>query len=380
MGLAVVWIALVVNSVYGGHLTGLFFHGQPFPVPPELNSIPLYVHPNAGYDGQFYRMVAHDPFLTRGFWAYMDSASLRASRVLVPFAAWLLGAGNDRAIDVAYIAIQVLSIGIGVFVTGLLARLHTRSTWWAVSYLLAPVVWLSLERQLLDGPFLALTCAWIWAVTTGRWGIATVMAASAALCRETGVILVGALGLAALLDRQWRRAAFAVLSILPSLAWLMYTRAMLPLQDSLAATNLGYRGGRWNPPLQSIIKRFWNWPEFPGLNPEWQMPQHVTELFAVAGVLFAVLYAFRAAVKWPRDPVALAAAGFALLAALLPSWRFFAEFYGFGRSFAPLLFLVMILGWRTQPRIAAIPTGLQYPRFLLEAGGSAWRALQLLRF
>ena len=92
-----------VQATYGGDWTGLFCIGSHYGV--KMHALPkAYNFPgSSGYDGQFYRVVAHDPFLHTEIWRATDRAELRYRRILVPIAAWLLAGGQPALIDAAYI-------------------------------------------------------------------------------------------------------------------------------------------------------------------------------------------------------------------------------------------------------------------------------------
>jgi hypothetical protein len=70
--------------VYGDNWSALFYHVEIFPLPPELEAGTYHVH-GGGYDGQFYRLLAHDPLLQEGYAQYADAPQLRFRRILVPF-------------------------------------------------------------------------------------------------------------------------------------------------------------------------------------------------------------------------------------------------------------------------------------------------------
>jgi len=109
-----VWTVARIQYAFGGNWTAPFTTGTVSPVPPELAGGTYHVE-GTGYDGQFYRYLAHDPFLRRGYARYLDSPQLRARRLLVPALAWLFASGRDEWIDKAYIAVEMLFVGLGVY-------------------------------------------------------------------------------------------------------------------------------------------------------------------------------------------------------------------------------------------------------------------------
>src|SRR5579863_2553356 len=98
--LAAGWLCLTVQRNYGGHWNALFMTGGNFGAPAGVEFQDTYVFAGSyGYDGQFYRVIAHDPWLQRGF--YLDSPRLRYRRILVPALAYAFALGRGRLIDAA---------------------------------------------------------------------------------------------------------------------------------------------------------------------------------------------------------------------------------------------------------------------------------------
>src|SRR5262245_52116131 len=115
------WQSLIVYGSYSGNWTALFMIGDAGrqPAPPELLAGAYVFKDSSGFDGQFYRYVAHDPFLRHGLNALMDAPSGRYHRILVPVLAWLLAGGRAEWIDTAY---QVVILGSAFVGTWWLAR------------------------------------------------------------------------------------------------------------------------------------------------------------------------------------------------------------------------------------------------------------------
>src|SRR5262249_39696454 len=109
------WQELVIHYYFHGAQSGLFYAGDRFAVPPPLRSS-TYLAPNStGYDGQFYRYVAHDPFLRRGFAAWVDDSRHRYGRILTPLLAFAAALGRDDRIDRAYQLVIAVFIAFGVY-------------------------------------------------------------------------------------------------------------------------------------------------------------------------------------------------------------------------------------------------------------------------
>ena len=99
--LALACQTLIVYASYSGHWSGLFRAGSAMRVPEDLASTAFRNPHPRGYDGQFFRSLAHDPFLRHGTAASLDSPVLRSRRILIPLMAWGLALGQPAVIDCA---------------------------------------------------------------------------------------------------------------------------------------------------------------------------------------------------------------------------------------------------------------------------------------
>src|SRR5258708_30447927 len=81
--------ALYCYGSLGRDWTGLFYSGDLMARPPELDS-GFQFRNSRGYDGQQYRVLAHDPLNGRGYLKYLDGARFPSRRILIPPAAALL--------------------------------------------------------------------------------------------------------------------------------------------------------------------------------------------------------------------------------------------------------------------------------------------------
>src|SRR5512147_1236944 len=148
VALAFGWQALTVHLNYGGNWSALFCAGGKIAVPPSLASEDLYVFPNStGYDGQFYRFVAHDPFLQTEIRKYLDDQRVRYRRILVPLLAWLFAAGQNGTVDAAYRAVILLFVFLGAWWLSRYAVLRGAAPAWGLAFLLVPGTIISLDRQ-----------------------------------------------------------------------------------------------------------------------------------------------------------------------------------------------------------------------------------------
>jgi len=127
--LVLLWTTAKIHYACGGNWTATFNTGTTFRVPPDLDA-GTYRFEGTGYDGQFYRYLAHDPFLQKDYFRYVDSPQLRFHRLLIPLAAWLLGFAQRNWIDGAYFAVEMLFLALGVYWCARLLARRGRSPLW----------------------------------------------------------------------------------------------------------------------------------------------------------------------------------------------------------------------------------------------------------
>jgi hypothetical protein len=328
--LVFVWTAARIHYAFGGNRTAVFCTGSLFRVPPDLDA-GTYRFRGDGYDGQFYRYLAHDPFLRKGYSRYVDAPQLRFRRVLVPLAAWLVGLGRQQWIDGAYFAVEMLFLALGAYWSARLLARRGRSPLWGLLFVVVPATLASFDRMLVDGPLLALFAGFLLYCEEERWKRVWVLAMLAALTRETGLLLGAALVTDRLLDRDWRRAAWFASSGVPTAAWYAYLAARLPHDGPAGVLAL---------PGWGLVRRLLWFRPYP--DPRMQLLLQVTDFLAVLGLAISIVLAARWIFKRRLEPVTLCAGFFAALALVLGSRGYMTEAFGFARPVSPLLLWVMI--------------------------------------
>ncbi len=223
------WQTATVQFNYSGNWTALFCTGDDRPAPSFPALQPTYRFPHSpGYDGQHYRAVAHDPWMTnrladRG----IDDPRVRYQRILLPALAYGTAFGRQEWIDTAYLAWIAASIGLGVFWA---ARFAAHAGWpvpWGLAFALLPANLVAMDRAVVDGLFCTLVAGAVWYARTGSWRLYLVLAALP-LTRETGFIPVAAAILAAVMARRWRQASGALAALAPAILWYRYVHARTP--------------------------------------------------------------------------------------------------------------------------------------------------------
>jgi hypothetical protein len=324
------WNAARIHYAFAGNWTAIFCTGAIFRVPPDLDAGTYRVE-GTGYDGQFYRYLAHDPSLKRGYFRFVDSPQLRFRRVLIPLAAWALAFGKDAWIDPAYIAVEVLLLGLGVYWCSRWLVRRGRSPLWGLVFVVVPATLASFDRMLVDGPLAALFAGFLLYCEERRWTRVWILAMLAALTRDTGLLLCAALVTDRLLHRDWPRAAWFASAAAPAAAWYAYVATHLPPDGPVGIADI---------PVWGLLRRLaWLRP-YP--DPRLQLLLRVTDVLAVLGLAVSIILAVRWIVARGLDPVTLCVGFFACLGLVLGAPSHMVEAFGFGRPVSPLLLWIML--------------------------------------
>jgi hypothetical protein len=361
MVLVFAWTAARIRYEFDGNWTAVFCTGALVAVPPDM-AAGTYRFENTGYDGQFYRYLAHDPGLQKGYFSYVDWPQMRFRRLLVPLAAWVLALGQSSWIDPAYIAVEMFFVGLGVYWCSRLLARHGRSPLWGLLFVAVPATLASFDRMLVDGPLTALFAGFLLYCEEENWTRVWVLAMLAALTRDTGLLLGAALVADRLLHRDWRRAAWYASSAAPAAVWYAYLAAHLPRDGPVAILAA---------PAWGLLRRlFWLRPYF---DPRVQPLIRVTDVLAVLGLAVSIVLAVRWIIDRGLGPVTLCAGFFACLALALGAPAHMAEAFGYGRPVSPLLLWIMLEAvlrkqWQalTPPLLVSLSVSLVFGRPFLE--------------
>ncbi len=371
--LAFSWQFLIVTLNYGGNWSALFCTGAHRDVPPALAHA-TYRFPADGYDGQFYRYVAHDPFLRRDHHRFIDGARWRYRRILLPAAAWLLAAGQQRLIDSAYLAAVLLSVALGAWFLSSLALDHRRHPAWGLAFLLLPSTLVALYRMTVDVALLACCAAFVWCLRRDSPVHLWFVLALAVLAHETGAFLVAAACLHFLWQRRLPRAALLASALIPAFLWHRFLDAFFRVPGVPVAQNF-IPPWLFDYPIVGIAIKIFR-PETYPLAPAPLLLARLLDALALAGVLAALgLTAWRL-LRRHFDPEAFAALSFALLLCTVGNPGFWQDIHGWGRTVSPLLFFLALSALARGPLRLTLPLALVDLRLAIPL---ASQSLSLLR-
>ncbi len=356
------WEFSTVNSNYDGNWTSLFCTGSAFPPPPALAAERIYLFPRStGYDGQFYHYVAHDPLYRTEIGRAIPDPAIRYGRILLPALAWLAALGNQHWIDRAYIACNLFFLGLGAWLLARWLVWRKANPALAILYVLAPAALIALDRLTVDLAFTSLCLAFLLYVREKDDAKLYVTLVLAALCRDTGAVLVAACTLDQWIAHRFRRGLCFATAILPAVAWSIYVRLHMPPSPPVPLSAFIPFGG-----ILSILTQ----------PVHYQLPQPICstamalDYLEIFGVLLAIAQAVRNVRRRGFGPVELASLLWALIAIAMPR-VFWADPYTPGRVLTPLLLFQALGFFAGDGRIALLPLLLVAPRIWLQLGRQA---------
>ena len=192
---------------------------------PQVKVCELAVTSQYGYDGQFYCQVATDPLLLnpRALRTALDIPAYRATRIFVPWLAYIGGAGHPCAIVQAYALADVcfwllLLLGMAHFL-----QARTAQDFLCIfAAVMTSGTLFSLHRSLVDLP--AATLAFYAASLSGGGAVAA--AVMMLLTKETYVLALPAVGWPTRKNMGEVAIRLAVVLALPA-AWYLYAHLKL---------------------------------------------------------------------------------------------------------------------------------------------------------
>ena len=288
----------------------------------------LVLAAHAGHDGKYYLIQASDPFYLdpSEHARYLDRPSYRAQRMLYPTVAGLFGLLPPLGIAWSLLLVNLVSVGIGTYLTSLLARQLGLSPWFGLAFALNPGIFISATLDTAEVMATAAVVGSVLLFLRGRELASSVVMTLAVLARESMVI--AAFGLIAYVALEKRRLNWhSVLPLLVPASWWLYLRARIgylspEIQDTAAI----------GPPFEGFVDAMRFWTENPGNSGD-MLTGFV--LLALSGLV--IYRALR-----HRGLLPLVVAGFGLLSILMsrPVWE---AYFDATRVLAPLLTFYLLM-------------------------------------
>jgi len=357
VALGALYMGINVWCNYGGNVTGLFYTGRDSVLPKPLEAPHTRrVDDPRGYDGQYYHLAAHDPFMIRGFQVFADNPRLRWRRIGVPGLAALASLANDRYIDIAYIAVELMFLFAGTAWLGAILGSYGLAPAWGLTFLAIPAVLVSVDRMTVDLALAALLAGLVYYSNSQNSRRVCIILGLAPLIRETGLLLVVGWCLWKGVQRRWRQMVAGSLCAIPALTWWIFVAR----RTSADATPwLGLY------PFSGLIDTV-RLIAVPREGTAWLRIAAVLESVALAGIVIAIGCGIYLAIRRRTDLLSITAIVFIAFAALLGKGDIWDSAYATGRTMSPLLIVLGLIAARDRRPLYLLPGLLVVPRILLQ--------------
>jgi len=332
------WDLFIVQYHYNGNWTSLFRTGDQFPAPSVISEKTFIFSNSPGYDGQFYRYVALDPFWLDQRVDCFDDVSRRYTRILVPLGAYLLALGNPNLIDFTYFVVIGALIFLGTFWLSRWAVYRGRHPAWGLVFLFLPASVISATMMTVDVGVLALAMGFGYFMERKQYLSVYLLVLLAPLFSEAGALLLAGACFFLLIQKKWRLCLLMTTAGLPALAWLIYVQTVIG----------GRTGGSFIPswlleqPVTGIFQSMVSTFHY-GTSEYLEKLIGVFDQLSLASMILAFVLIGIATLKRPLSPIALTGSLFIALAIVVNNSYFWSIPIGYLRPFSVVFgFLLML--------------------------------------
>ena len=255
----------------------------------------LVLMDGGGYDGQFMYFSAFDPFLRAfkdapaNYRLVMDAPPYRFGRIGLALLTRVFSAGEWQRYPVTTVWLILWSLCGLAFLLALMAQRAGMTPAFGALVIVIPGFWASLQAGLPEPIAAATLVGGILCMSRGRWAASAALFAVSLLVRETGVVAVGCVLLAAAFAGRRREAiSVGVLALGVVALWRLYVTWML-------FPDWGLQGLFYHPPdlgwplagILDLWRAIARGQYYPGV-PELSRAGIVYPLLLIAGLLIAV--------------------------------------------------------------------------------------------
>jgi hypothetical protein len=375
-----IWLcAAVIFVFYGwvltrhliGHekkITSLFYFGSHFTLPPDIESSEFYIYKNSdGYDGQFYLLIAMDPFFSKGYAQFIERPSYRYTRILLPLMAHGLALGASPLIPYTYALVVIAGLALGCCYFLKIIRFYGANEFFVLPYAVSLGMCVAMKRMLPDVVAINLVVVAVYYHITDKKNLFVLFAALAVLAKETMALVPISIFLSSLWEeKKLSPAAFAYLvPLLVLFLWQGVIYLNLPPDahagnadvvtagagehvKMLAGSVPKVREYLWGLtfPFLGMAKRFWFLMR---IFPEGFINMVNLVLYGFLIVAFLVLLIRRV------DSLYLVFAVYGLLISCLRHDGFWLDAYSYSRLAHPIIIFSMIAFFRERKTVLLVP-------------------------
>jgi hypothetical protein len=311
------------------NMSGLITIGDHFIPQDILRDGTITFEGSMGYDGQFYYIMAHDPFIRKGMTQYLDIPAYRYQRIMYPWLVSVFSLGNHGRIPLMLVLVNFAGIIVGTCFVALMLREQRMNLWYALFYGFLSGLFITTVRD-MSGPLaVGFMVGGVFFYSRKRHFLCALFLSAAILTREIILPVLPVLALDSFFfKKDLKGAILSMLPLFPFLIWQLYVFQMIHA--------VSWHPGMLGMPLMGIMT---NLQKIPGL-PNWICPEILyLFLFLVVTVVsfaFAVQEIFHA-----RNEISICFLLFSALPFFMTE-SMWVEPWGYARVFLPsAVFLVL---------------------------------------
>lgn len=329
-------------------ITSLFYFGSNFSFPDIVKTEEFYIYQGSdGYDGQFYVLIAMDPFFSKGYGSFIDNPRYRYTRILLPFLSYIFALGQTSLIPCTYVLINLAGLALGCFYFTRILRFYGANTFYLLIYAISLGMYIAIKRMLPDALSINLMVIAIYyhLVRNNRGFLISITLSI--LAKETMALVP----IAFFLSAVWREKKIPISSLAhlipPVLLLVWVTIVCMKFRTFPPAGTMG----SLTLPFLGISSRVWLL-----IN---AFPANWLDLLNVLMIASLVVYSLSSIIR-RKDPLQLSFAGYGLLISCLHHDIVLADIHAYGRIIQPLVVFSIIEFLRDRRHMMQLPAFLMF--------------------
>ena len=327
-------------------ITSLFYFGSNFAFPDIIETQGIYIFQDSdGYDGQFYLLVAMDPFFSRGFSDFVDNPGYRYTRILLPFMSYLLTFRQPSLIPYTYILINLAGLVLGCYYFIRIIRFYNAGDFYVLVYAISLGMYIAMKRMLPDAFSINLMVIAIYYYLVGHNRRFLIFITLSVLAKETMVLVPISFFLSAVW-REKKIGAASLAHLIPSVVLLVWVVILhLELNSVPPATN-----------MENLTMPFLGMARRVGLLIN-VFPKGWIDLMNILVIACLAIYFLLSLVR-RRDPLQVSFAAYGLLISCLHHDIVLIDIHAYGRIIQPLVVFSLIESLRDRRNVMKLPAFL----------------------
>jgi hypothetical protein len=343
------------KAQFGGNITGFCYISRDWPAQALWNE-KTFLRDDAGYDGQYYFYVAHDPFIRTNIYSYFWDGwtAYRFQRIAYPLLAYLFSAGQPPLIPYAMLLINIFAALLGTYFVMKIAELYGKSSWNALFYGALTGLFIATTRNLTEPVQMAALCGGLYYYARGSLPIASVFFTAASLSKDTSLLVPAVLfWYEVLKKRNYKTSFYFAVPAVFYFSWMLYIHARL---DRWSFATGAYQGGysMSKTPFVFLYRNLMDKIHAVDFSQRWT--HQGMDLYLILCCILAIGFSLRGFLK-RGEAFSILLVFFGIFCLFIADpW---IDLYSYTRTTAPLFLLLIVHALSTGDRWALIPVAAQ---------------------